>query len=199
MKKITAMLMALTMATLSLTGCSNEGSSTVSEDNSITIPSFENSDFTYTSNFQIEYTETTTEAPKRIMAETKEELLKGFLNAIGSQDGEMYELYTLGTDSPSWDKFNEAWRGRLNEKGIDWKEPMDYNDFIVFEDVLTIYHPQIPTYCFDYIITEDLDTGLYGIEVYKKMHYTGYNELDLNNPPERWKKFEFDTETEVTE
>ncbi len=191
--------MALTMAALSLTGCSNEeSSSTVSEDNSITTPSFENSDFTYTSNFQIEYTETTTEAPKQIMAESKEELLKGFLNAIGSQDGEMYELYTLGADAPSWNKFNDWWKNRLHEKGIDFNATMTYADFIVFSDPVMIYHRDMTDYYIRYWIAEDIDTGLYHFTVIEKMPFDS-SPIDFNNLPSHYKRVEFDTETEVTE
>ena len=124
MKKITAMLIALTMAALTLTGCSKEGSSSVTEQN-VSGLSSENETFVTTSTTEEVTEESTEDVIIHRSSPHIEELLVGILNAIGSHNEEEYNTY-ISPENRNHKKYGyEAVHGQfveaLYKAGLDHK------------------------------------------------------------------------------
>lgn len=137
MKKITAMLIALTMAALTLTGCSNEeGSSSVTEQNVSGLTS-ENETFVTISTTE----EVTEESEEEVIIHRSsphiEELLVGILNAIGSHNEEEYNSYISPKNRNHKRYSYEAVHGQFVEAlynaGLDHKAIYTYEDFTAYE------------------------------------------------------------------
>lgn len=137
MKKITAMLIALTMAALTLTGCSSdEGSSSVTEQN-VSGLSSENETFVTTSTTE----EVTEESEEEVIIHRSsphmEELLVGILNAIGSHNEEEYNTY-ISPENRNHRRYSyEAVHGQFVEAlynaGLDHKAIYTYEDFTAYK------------------------------------------------------------------
>ncbi len=161
MKKITAMLIALTMAALTLTGCSNDESSSSAAGQNVSGLSSESEAFTTTATLPktitdddgITYifdedtqlylpvktdTESTTE--EVIIHRSSphiEELLVGILNAIGSHNEEEYNTY-IAPENRNHKRYSyEAVHGQFVEAlynaGFDHKAIYTYEDFLVYD------------------------------------------------------------------
>lgn len=172
MKKITAMLMALTMAALTLTGCSSdEGSSSVTEQN-VSGLSSENETFVTTSTTE----EVTEESEEEVIIHRSsphiEELLVGILNAIGSHNEEEYNTY-IAPENRNHKKYGyEAVHGQfveaLYKAGLDHKAIYTYEDFTAFEYAkYNIYFNENPDAIQFYIggqaLNFDIETETYSI------------------------------------
>lgn len=129
MKKITAMLMALTMAALTLTGCSNdEGSSSVAGQNVSGFPS-ESEVFTTTAPTEA-VTEPTTEDNSLIMADTREELAKGLLEAILTEDKDTVIRY--GFSSKIYSQMQEAITESKEKAELGVEDVIATSDFEIY-------------------------------------------------------------------
>lgn len=164
--------MALTIAALSLTGCSSdEGSSSVTEQN-VSGLSSENETFVTTSTTEEVTEETTEEVIIHRSSPHMEELLVGILNAIGSHNEEEYNTY-ISPEYHNHKKYGyEAVHGQFVEAlynaGLDHKAIYTYEDFLVYDySGYTIFfkdNPFIITFeIAPSMIRFDIDTEYYSI------------------------------------
>lgn len=168
MKKITAMLIALTMAALTLTGCSkDEGSSSVTEQN-VSGLSSENETFVTTST-----TEEVTEEEVIIHRSSPhiEELLVGILNAIGSHNEEEYNTY-ISPENRNHKRYSyESVHGQFVEAlynaGLDHKAIYTYEDFTAYKYFgYVMYFNDNPDILFEIgsqVLDFDVETECYSI------------------------------------
>lgn len=130
MKKITAMLIALTMAALTLTGCSSdEGSSSVTEQNVSGLAS-ENETFVTTTTTAPIPTETTTEDNSLITADTREELAKGLLEAICAGDKDTIKRY--GFSNKAYTSTQEILTESKEKAGLSVTDEVTATDFEIY-------------------------------------------------------------------
>lgn len=123
MKKFTAMLMALTMAALTLTGCSSEeGSSSVTEQNVET--------FVTTSITEEVKEEMTEEDNSIILADTREELVIGLLEAILAEDKDKVMKYNFS--SKSYTKIQESLSDSKIKAGLSKNDALTSEDFEIY-------------------------------------------------------------------
>lgn len=172
MKKITAMLMALTVAALSLTGCSNDESSSSASEQNISGLSSENETFVTTSSTEEVVEETTEEVIIHRSSPHMEELLIGIINAIGSHNEEEYNTY-ISPEYHNHKKYGyEAVHGQFVEAlynaGLDHKAIYTYEDFTAFEYAkYNIYFNENPDAIQFYIggqgLNFDIETETYSI------------------------------------
>ncbi len=126
MKKITAMLMALTIAALSLTSCSNdEGTSSVTEQNVSGLTS-ESETFVTTSTTE----EITEDDNSLITADTREELAKGLLEAICAGDKDTVKRYGV-TDKIYASIQTTLSEGKANA-GLSESDEITVSDFEIY-------------------------------------------------------------------
>lgn len=129
MKKITAMIMALTIAALSLTGCSSdEGTSSTTEQN-ISGLSSESEAFVTTSTPEI-VTEETTKDTSPITADTREELAIGLLEAVLTDDKDTAKRYNVS--SKIYASIQTALEESKEKAEIGEEEILTVNDFEIY-------------------------------------------------------------------
>ena len=171
MKKITTMLIALTMAALTLTGCSNEeGSSSVTEQNVSGLTS-ENETFVTISTTE----EVTEESEEEVIIHRSsphiEELLVGILNAIGSHNEEEYNTY-ISPENRNHKRYSyEAVHGQFVEvlynAGLDHKAIYTYEDFTAYKYFgYVMYFNENPDILFEIgsqVLDFDIETECYSI------------------------------------
>lgn len=133
MKRITAMLMAMAFAAVSLTGRSN---SSTSSDNVSGISS-EQESFVTTSSTTVPE-DTSSETEKEIVYKTSpniETLLVGVLNAIGSHNEEEYNTYISEKNRThqwySYKAVHKQFQNALYNAGFDHNATYTYKDFTV--------------------------------------------------------------------
>lgn len=130
MKKITAMLIALTIAALSLTGCSNdEGTSSVTEQNVSGLTS-ENETFVTTSTTEEVTEESTEEDNSLITADTREELAKGLLEALLTEDKDTVIRY--GVSNKNYTSMREAISKGKDNAGLSDTDEVTISDFEIY-------------------------------------------------------------------
>lgn len=130
MKKITAMLIALTMAALTLTGCSSdEGSSSVTEQN-VSGLSSENETFVTTSTTEEVTEESTEEDNSLITADTREELAKGLLEAICASDKDTVGRY--GFSNKAYNLMQDILLESKEKAGLNSSDEVISADFNIY-------------------------------------------------------------------
>ncbi len=130
MKKITAMLMALTIAALSLTGCSSdEGSSSVTEQD-VSGLSSENETFVTTSTIEEVTEETTEEDNSLITADTREELVVGLIDSICTGDKDTVKRY--GFSNKAYTSMEEILTESKEKVGLNSSDIVTAADFSVY-------------------------------------------------------------------
>lgn len=154
MKRITAMLMAMAFAAVSLTGCSN---SSTSSDNVSEISSEQESFVTTSSTTAPE--DTSSETEKEIIhktAPTMGELLIGIANAIGSHNEEEYNTYISASSrtdkNKSYKAIHKKFVAALKAAGLDTEKTYTYKDFTFFK------YDAAPDYSYEFFLNEATDT-----------------------------------------
>lgn len=182
MKKITAMLMALTMAALTLTGCSgNEGSSSATERN-VSVLSSENETFITTA----PPAETTTEDNSIISADTREELAKGLLEVICAGDKDTMKRY--GFSNKAYNITQDVLLESKENAGLSSSDEITSADFEIYlhsrfdggnfhkvtskykDTYVVIISEKLPSICFNFTIIYDDDSEKY---VFRKTEKVG--------------------------
>lgn len=180
MKKITAMLIALTMAALTLTGCSSdEGSSSVTEQNVSGLPS-ENETFVTTSTTEEVTEESTEEDNSLITADTREELAKGLLEAICAGDKDTVGRY--GVTNKNYTSMQEAITKGKEKAELSTTDVVTVSDFEIYitgpykggtcdalesaydKAYVYVISPTLTTVSFHFQITYDYDMEQYVID-----------------------------------
>lgn len=169
MKRITAMLMAMAFAAVSLTGCSN---SSTSSENVSGISSEQDSFFTASSTTVPE--ETSQEKDNSIItADTREELAKGFLEAIIADDKDTILRYNVS--KKIYVQISEAVSQAKERAGLNESDELSLDDFeiyiyganysavgsaadTVYGDILS---PKLSSFSYSFTIQYDYDTEKY--------------------------------------
>ncbi len=176
MKKMTAMLIALTMAVLTLTGCSNEeGSPSVTEQNVSGLTS-ESETFVTTSTTE----EVTEEDNSLITADTREELAKGLLEAICAGDKDTVGRY--GVTNKNYTSMQEAITKGKEKAELSTTDAVTVSDFEIYitgpykggtcdalesaydKAYVYVISPTLTTVSFHFQITYDYDMEQYVID-----------------------------------